>query len=332
MTNAVVNSDKKSLNWVALKVAHFCLQYGALILVVLLVLGIALVSPDFLTPGNLINVLVQNAAIGIVALGMTFVIIVQGIDISVGGNIALASLLASIAMSSFHLPWYVGILIFLIMSTLVGWINGFSVSKLGMTPFLVTLATLTVTRGLVLAIGNGQSVYGLPPEIKFLGSGRLGPVPVPIVIMLLAFLVGHILLSRSVFGRQVLAIGGNADAARMQGLNVNRTRTLAYVVCGAFVSLAAIVLAGRYNAAMPDMAEGFEFSAIAMAVIGGTSMAGGEGSAMGTFVGVLVIGLINNALNLLGVSVFYQGVARGAVIFFAILLDTLRRHLAESEK
>jgi len=311
------------------QLAQFVLRLGTPLLFLILCFVVSRLSPLFLTAGNVKNVLMQTAAVGTVAIGMTFVIIARGIDISVGGSVALASLISVLAMKNLHWPWYAGVLIMFGVSMSVGLVNGFSVARLGMAPFLVTLSTLTIGRGLVLAISGGKSWYGLSAVFEKIGWGKLGPVPSTVVVTLLGFLVGHIVLSRSVFGRQVYAVGGNPEAARMQGINVTRITILVFVLCGFFSGLASLVLTSRLNAFTPLMGLGFEFSAIAAVVIGGTSLFGGEGNMGGTLIGVLIIGVINNALNLAGVSVFYQDVAKGAIIFLAVLLDTVRRRLAQ---
>lgn len=304
---------------------QFGLRYGTYLIFLVLCTGVSLLTPSFLTASNLSNVLLQSADIGIVAVGITFVIVARGIDVSVGAIIALGSAAGVAAMKSGGDPWYVGMAFFVLVGLLIGAVNGFASSKLAMPSFLVTLATLTMARGLVLTLSQGRSYYGLPDVFQTIGLGSVGPVPVPVVIMLLAYVVGHLLLSRTVFGRQVYAVGGNAEAARVSGIRVQRVIFLTFILSGLFSAVAGIVLASRLNAFTASMGTGYEFTAIAAVVIGGTSLYGGEGNLAGTLVGVLLIGVINNALNLIGVSAYYQGVASGAIIFMAVLFDSLRR-------
>jgi ribose/xylose/arabinose/galactoside ABC-type transport system permease subunit len=221
------------------------------------------------------------------------------------------------------------VILILAVGILVGLVNGFSVSKLGMAPFLVTLSTLTMCRGLVVALSGGRWFYGLPRFFEVIGLGYLGPIPIPVVIMLCTFVIGHLLLSKTIFGRRVYAVGGNPEAARVSGINVQQIILLTFLLCGFFSGLASLVLTSRLNAFTASMGTGYEFSAIAAVVIGGTSLFGGEGNMGGTLIGVLIIGVINNALNLLGVSPFFQDVARGAIIFIAVLLDALRKRYAQ---
>jgi len=305
--------------------AQFLLIYGGYLMLLGLCIIFALLSPTFLTKENIINIFLQTAAIGLVAIGVTFVIIARGIDVSVGAIVALASVLGVGSMKTLNLPWFISILTILVVGVLCGFVNGFSSSKLRMTSFLVTLATLTVFRGLVLAISRGKGWYGLPDFYDLLGSGFVGPIPNSVAINLLGFVIGHVLLSKTVFGRQLYAVGGNPEAARIQGINVDRIILLSFVICGLFSGAASLILTARLNAFTPLMGTGFEFSAIAAAVIGGVSLYGGEGNMAGVLVGVLIIGVINNALNLLSVSPFYQDVARGLIIYVAVLLNTLRQ-------
>jgi len=311
--------------WVQ-QLTQLTLRYGTYLLLLLLCAVVALLSQSFFTVSNLTNVVLQTVDIGIIAVGMTFVIIVCGIDVSVGAILALSSAFGVRAMIMNGQPWYVGVLIMLAISTFVGFINGFSVSWLGMPAFLVTLATQAVARGLV-TIGSGGRIWnGLPVFYNIVGMGSVGPIPNPIIIMIVVFILGHLLLSKTSFGRKVYAVGSNPKTARVSGINVKRVVLLSFVLCGFLSGLSGLVLTSRMDAFTPSVGTGYEFSAIAACVIGGASLFGGEGNMGGTLVGVLIMGVINNALNLLGVSAFYQDVARGLVIFLAVLLDTIRKH------
>lgn len=313
-------------------VVSFVLRFGIYLVFLALVVVVALSSPVFLTTSNLSNVLLQSSVIGIIAVGMTFVIIVRGIDVSVGAVVALGSAVGVSSMILWGQPWPVGIALILLTALGIGAVNGLSSAYIGMPSFLVTLATLTMARGVVLAISGGQSLYGLPPVFGAIGLGRVFGIPVPVVVMVAAVLIGHLVLSRTVFGRYVYAVGGNPDAARVSGIPVRRIVFAAFLIGGFCAGLSSLVLTARFDSFTASMGTGFEFSAIAAVVIGGTSLYGGTGHMGGTLVGVLLIGVINNALNLLGVSAFYQDVVRGGVIFLAVLLDTLRaKHAARSD-
>lgn len=316
---------RASLTKLALNIA---LRYGIYLVFVLLCAGVSIVTPVFLTTQNLKNVLLQTSAVGIIAVGVTFAIIARGIDVSVGAIVALASVVAVTSMKLGNQPWWVGVLLIFGVSLAVGLVNGLASTYLRMPSFLVTLATMTIGRGLVLAISRGQNYWGLPDFYPNLGLGSLGPIPTPIAIMLVAFLAGHLVLSRTVFGRKVYAVGGNPDAARVSGIRVEWITLMCFILVGFFCGLAALVLTARLNSFTPQMGIGFEFAAIAAVVIGGTSLSGGEGTIGGTLVGVLIMGVINNALNLLGVSVYTQDIVRGAIIFLAVMIDALRNRYA----
>ena len=305
------------------------LRYGTYILFLLLCAVISILSPHFFTLSNLTNVLTQTVAVGIIAVGMTFVIIVRGIDVSVGATVALASAFGVGAMMLSGQPWYVGVIIMLVVGIVVGFINGFSSSTLGMPAFLVTLATQAIARGFVTVASGGRIWNGLPAFFNVLGTGRIGPIPNPVVIMFVVFILGHLLLSKTAFGRKVYSVGSNPKTARVSGINVNRIILLSFVLCGFLSGLSSLVLTARMDAFTPSVGIGYEFSAIAACVIGGASLFGGEGNLWGTLVGVLIMGVINNALNLLGVSAFYQDVIRGSVIFLAVLLDSTRKRYTQ---
>jgi ribose/xylose/arabinose/galactoside ABC-type transport system permease subunit len=309
------------------RLLHLASRFTVLIALLLLIATFSILSPDFLQFDNWSNIILQSATLGIAATGATLVIIIAGIDLSVGSVIALAGILAAGLMVHQHLPGWLGWVVCLAVGALVGFFNGLSISWLGLSAFIATLSTLAMGRGLTLAYCNGQTIYNLPDTFSFLGSGSCLGIPVPIYITLLVFIVMHFLLSQTVFGHEVYAIGGNREAARLAGINVRRVETLVYVTAGTLSGLASIVLTGRLTAALPSSATGFELDVIAAVVIGGASLFGGRGSMVGTFFGVLTIGVLRNGLTLLNVSPFWVQFVQGAVIFVAVLLDALgQRH------
>lgn len=310
------------------RVVGFALRYGIQIVFLILCVAVALTTPVFLTISNLSNVLLQSASVGIIAVGMTFVIIVRGIDVSVGGIVALSSAIGAIAMTTHGQSALVGILLIVFVGAVFGAVNGASVAWLGMPAFLVTLATVTMARGLVLSISEGKSIFGLPDTFSRLGLGSFLGVPYPVIVMFLVFAIGWALLSTTVFGRKVYAVGGNPEAAEVSGISVKRVVFWAFVIAGVCSGISSVMLTARFDAFTASMGLGFEFSAIAAVVIGGTSLFGGKGTMAGTLAGVLLIGVINNALNLLSVSAFYQDVVRGLIIFVAVLLDAVRTRYA----
>lgn len=327
-----VKNSKKSVSGLKSnfqkRLINLLLRYGIYLVFVLLCIGVSIATPVFLTVQNLTNILLQTSAIGIVAVGMTFVIIARGIDVSVGSTVALASAVAVIAMKVNNQPWWIGLLLFFGVALISGVVNGFSSAFIKMPSFLTTLATMIIFRGLVIAISKGRNFWGLHNFYQNLGFGMLGPIPIPATVMVGAFLLGYFILSHTVFGRHIYAVGGNTEAARVSGINVERIKMLTFVVMGFFCGLSSLALTSRLNSFTPTMAIDFPFIAIAAVVIGGTSLFGGEGNMSGTFIGVLVLGVVNNALNLLSVSPYYQDVARGMVIFLAVMIDALRTRFA----
>ncbi len=297
---------------------------GVLIALIILSGVFALLSPRFLTINNWLNVLLQTATIGVVAIGMTFVIVTAGIDLSVGSVVALSGMVAAVAMRA-GASGPVGILVALVTGGLVGLFNGISITRLGVTPFIATLATLAMGRGLTLAISSGQTIFDFPPSFTFIGDGKIASIPMPVIILLLAFLIAHFVLSRTVFGHNVYAVGGNREAAHLAGINTTRTEMLVYVIAGVLAGLSGIILTGRLDAALPTSATGLELNAIAAVVIGGASLFGGKGTMLGTLLGALTIGVLANGLNLLNVSPFWTQFIQGAVIFLAVLNDSLNQ-------
>jgi ribose transport system permease protein len=295
-------------------------------ILVLLVLGtvIALLIPEFLTVNNLLNVLRQVSITGIVAVGMTFVIISGGIDISVGSTVALGGVVAVACLTAgFGIP--LAILAALAVGSAVGAINGGLISFARVSPFVTTLGTMYVIRGMTLVVTNGQAFWGLPPEFARIGQGYALHVPIPVIIMLMIYLAGYVLLRFFVFGRHVLAVGGDEEAARLCGIPVKGTKTMTYALSGMLAAVAGVILAGRLGSAQPSVGEGYELIAIAATVIGGTSLTGGKGTIMGTLIGTIILGIVSNALNLWGVASFYQTVIIGGIVLAAVLADKLRK-------
>lgn len=282
-------------------------------------------TDKFLSTSNLLNVLVQLSVVGIAAVGGTFVIITSGIDLSVGSNVALSGMVAAYTMKQFGVNGLVGVLVALAIGALVGAINGTSITALRLTPFIATLAVLAMGRGLTQQVSQGQTIFGFPPSFTFLGNGRIAGVQAPVVITIVVFVVGWFVLTRTTFGQQVYAVGGNREAARLAGIPVKRIIFSVYVLAGLCAGLAAVVLAGRLNSALSSSATGLELQVIAAVVIGGTSLFGGRGSLVGTFIGALLIGVINNGLTLLNVNPFWTQFIQGVVIFVAVLLDALNQ-------
>nr|WP_246064827.1 ABC transporter permease [Melghirimyces algeriensis] len=281
----------------------------------------SILTPHFFTYFNLINVVRQVSFIGIVAMGVTFVIITKGIDLSSGSVIALVSVMAASFAQGGH-SLVVPILIGLGIGALTGLINGTIATKGMIPPFIATLGMMTAARGMALLYSNGRPIGNLTDSFLFMGSGDLLGLPFPIIMFLVMGLISHLLLNNTKFGKSTYAIGGNEQAARICGINVDRHLILVYTYAGFLTGIAALMLTARISAGQPSMGVMYELDAIAAAVIGGTSLTGGIGTIPGTMIGALIIGVLNNGLDLMNVSSYWQQILKGIIIVTAVLIDS----------
>ena len=304
-------------------------EFGIGIAFILEFVFFALLSPYFFTPDNLLNVTLQASITAIIAAGMTFVILTGGIDLSVGSLVAFAGIVATSTIKAGLPPGaavIAGILAGWAVGALSGAFAGFFITRFNIAPFIVTLATMTIWRGAAFVWTDGRPVWELPEAFAFLGTGRILAVPVPSIIMVVTFIVSHIVLTRTRFGRHVYAVGGNAEAARLAGIRTAGVLRKVYILSGSLAALSGILLASRMNSGQPNAGVAYELDVIAAVVVGGTSLAGGTGSIVGTFIGAMLIAVLRNGLNLLNVNSYVQQVIVGAVILLAVMLDRLRRH------
>lgn len=297
-------------------------KYGMLLILIALIILMSILTPAFLSTGNLLNIVRQMSVIGIIAIGVTFIIITTGIDLSSGSVVALTSVIvASIAQPDSY-PIFVAILVGLAVGLTTGVINGAIIAKGKIAPFIVTLGMMTAARGLALLYTNGRPIGGLSDSFKFIGQGVIAGIPVPIIIFGMVAAVSYILLNKTKFGKYVYAIGGNEQAAIIAGVNITKYKILIYGYAGLLTGLAAIILTSRISSGQPTAGVLYELDAIAAAVIGGTSLTGGIGTIGGTVIGALIIGVMNNGLDLLNVSSYWQQILKGAIIVVAVLIDT----------
>ena len=320
-------SAKPAFDWGAFVRKY--LIVGILIAMVIL-LGLA-TQGKLLQVQNLLNIVVQVAPIGIMACGMTFVIIALGIDLSVGSIVALSAVVATSLVQlpsaepkmypGLLLPAIVGIVAGIAVGVAAGLTNGFLISKFNIAPFIATLGMMTAARGLALIYSTGRPISTLDPNFNFIGQGSILYIPVPILIFAAVAVGTHVLLNYTRFGRHTYAIGGNEQAAKVSGINVRRVKLKIYTLSGLFAGIAGLILAARIGSGNPQLGTGIELDAITATVIGGTSFAGGIGTAWGTVVGALIIGVINNSMDLLNVSPFWQLVVKGVIIVVAIIID-----------
>lgn len=287
-----------------------------------IVLVVSIMEPDFLTLNNLFNILRQVSINALIAFGMTFVILTGGIDLSVGSILALSSAFVAGLMTD-GTSALIAVLAGLIVGAVMGALNGMVISLGKVAPFIATLATMTIFRGLTLVYTEGKPITGLSQGgwFELFGRGYFWIFPVPVLTMLIAFAVLYFILKKTTFGRYTYAIGGNEEAAKLMGIQVNKVKIMIYSLSGLMAALAGIILTSRLNSAQPTAGTSYELDAIAAVVLGGTSLSGGRGWIVGTLIGALIIGTLNNGLNLLGVSSFFQLVVKGLVILFAVLAD-----------
>lgn len=333
MTSESKNLEKQALtaDEQRQKIVSFMLKYGIVIVLILMIIFLSIMSPNFLSPTNIFNVLTQSSIFGILALGMTIVIISRGIDLSVGSALALAGVVAAsvsqvgkatwLVHPSIHdTPIIVPILAALAVGALVGAIDGSLIAFTGIHPFIATLGMMTIARGATLLYTEGKPVSSLTPDIMLIGS-KIGIVPVPVLVYGFMALVTWVILGYTSLGKNAYAIGGNVKAAEISGVNVKKNLVMIYTYMGICCSVAALVFAGRVGSVHPGAATGYELTAIAATTIGGTSQTGGIGTVWGAIVGALVIGVLNNGMTLLGIDAYWQQIVQGCIIVGAVIID-----------
>jgi ribose transport system permease protein len=316
------NSEKSKGN--ILKNLFRSREIGIFVVFIVICIILAIASPKFLLISNLTNVARQMAVIAIISVGMTYVIITGGIDLSVGSIVAFSGCITALMLVDGY-PIALCILVGLLLGTIVGFVNGLLIVYVKLAPFIATLGTMGIARGLVLAITRGYPIQPFPKAFEWIGRGYLGVFPIPVLIMAVIVIIGYVLLSKTKLGRHIYYIGSNEKAARLSGLNVDATLIFVYTIAGFFSGLASVVLISRLTSAQSNMGSGFELDAIAAVVIGGTSLSGGEGSVLGSLIGAALMGIIKNALILLGVNVYWQSVVIGLVIVLAVSIDAFRK-------
>ena len=305
------------------KLKDFAGKYGIIIVLVVLFLFFAIATPAFLTPENLFNILRQVAIVGIVAVGMTLVMLTGGIDLSVGAIVALAGV--SGVFFTEYMPAPLAILLGILVGGVAGYVNGVLTAKTKLPAIIVTLGSMTYLRGIAYVVTGGYPLILSNGFFKNMGQGYLGPVPIPIVIMLLVYAAFFVVLKYTVFGRNVYMIGGNAEAAFLTGIKVVPRMTWVYTISGICAGIAGVILAGRLLSGQPNVGSGYELDAIAAVVLGGTSLAGGVGTIVGSLFGALFMGVLSNGLTLLSVPYYWQLIIKGIVIVLAIYIDRLRQ-------
>jgi len=319
-----VNKDEVGTTSRAMFNREFLQKFIAFAGLILLVVFFSLVTDRFLRADNLLTVMLQSSIIAIVAIGETFVIITSGIDLSVGSVLGLIGIVTTMLMVA-HYPVFLAVVIGLLLGALIGFLNGIIIDKGGIPPFIVTLGMLSIARGAALVLTGGVPVSGLPESFNFIGNYNVfGWLPMPVIIMLIMAVIFSKILTKTKLGRYTYAIGSNEEAARLSGINVSRIKQSVYTISGVLSALAGIILASRLFTGQPTAGNGYELNAVAAVVIGGASLMGGEGTILGTIIGALIMGVLSNGLNLLGVSPFWQQIVIGGVIVITVYLDKFR--------
>ncbi|AAU38217.1 ABC transporter permease [[Mannheimia] succiniciproducens] len=318
-------------------------KLGIGLVLLFMIIGMSLTSQAFLSTNNIFNILLQVSVICVISVGMTYVILTGGIDLSVGSIVALSAVCLGL-FTHWGVAWLgenpsQGALLAVVLLSIVGavlvgalcgYVNGVVIVYGKVTSFITTLGMMGIARGLALTLSDGKTIYNFPEQLRFFGNGRLAvtenfSIPIPVIIALIVVLISFYVLTQTVFGRQIYALGGNREAVRLSGINVNKLEIKTYVINGALAAVGAVILVGRLNAAQPIAGTGYELDAIAATVIGGTSLMGGVGSVVSTSIGALIMGVLQNGLTLLNVTSYLQRLIIGMVIILAVFLDQLRR-------
>lgn len=311
-----LENDKRDAFYLKILIAN-----KTFLILIGLVFLMSFLHESFLTTRNIVNIIRQVSIYGIIAMGMTFVIIMGGIDLSIGAIVAIGGIIAADFIKNFGFPIWEATILAILAGSLLGFLNGITISKLKVPPFVISLAMMSIGRGLAYVYVDGMPIVNLPKDFLVLGQKNIGFLPGPIFIFIIVAIIMYTILHLTKLGRYIYYIGGNENAAIFSGINVIKVKTIVYTLIGALSALSGVVLTARINSAQPQAGLGYELDVIAMVIIGGTSFTGGIGTIPGTIIGMLIIGIINNGLNLLGVSSYYQMIMKGLVIASAVILD-----------
>lgn len=330
MTTETIPARSKAVPTGATVVLRWLSRYGILVALILVGIIFAVLSQRvhgeqyFLRPNNILQIALQGAINAIIAVGMTYVITSGGIDLSVGSVVALVGILVGQALKADISPLLV-LLLGIGVGIVCGGINGLLITRANLPPFIATLGTMGIFRGVALIISDGRPIYGLPQSFIQLFAGQVGPIPTPVIIAAIVAVVFGFILTRTRIGEYTVAIGGNEETARLSGINVRLYKLIVYAICGGLSGLAGVVLTARMSAAEPIAGASFELDAIAATVMGGTSLMGGEGTIWGTIIGALFTSLVRNGMNILNVQAYWQQVVIGTIIILAVIIDRLRK-------
>lgn len=295
-------------------------EFGLVFVILFIVILMSFLSPVFMTKNNIMNIIRQISINGILAVGMTYIILTGGIDLSVGSLVAITSVICGSLLEG-GMNWFVACLIGVAAAIIFGFLNGYLVAYVGFQPFIATLATMTIGRGFAKVYSDGKPYTIKDPSFIAIGQGYILGIPVPIILLVIVCIIGLVILNMTTFGRYVFAIGGNKNAAKLSGVRTRRVELFVYVLSSVCAGIVGLILSARISSGQPTAGEGFEMDAIAATAIGGTSMNGGTGSLRGTILGFVILGLLSNSMNLMNINSFYQSIVKGCIIIIAVFLD-----------
>lgn len=306
-------------------------KYAPLMILISLVIFFSITTPNFMTAKNLVIIIRQVSFAAISAVGMMFVMIGGAIDLSLGSQIVLTNIVLSILMVDYKVPMALAIPLILVLGTLLGTFNGFLAVKLKIHPLIITLGTASIYKGVGYILARSRNIMGFPDAFRWFGQGFIGPIPVPIVVMIIVALIGSFILTRTYFGRYIFALGGNEEAARLAGVNVDAMKVILFAICGFITSITSVLLLSRVFAGQTSTGQGLEFDCLTAALLGGVSFKGGEGTIFGLITGILIIGVLNNAMQLASFPDFSQNVVKGAVLLIAVGFDVYQKNRKAKE-
>lgn len=332
MSNVVVKDNKKTnlhFNFGSSIIQFLRENIGIIIGLIVLCIVTSIVNSNFLTTNNILNVLRQSSTNLYLALAMTMIIILRGIDLSVGSIIAVVGVVTTSSIALWGFPVYLGIIVGILVGLLVGLLNGYVVATTVISPFIVTLATMNIARGAAYVLSDGKPIRVMDMSFNNIGSGYIGGVlPTPVLFLIVILIVCYLIMNKTKLGRYMYAVGGNPEAAEFSGISIKKIQLFAYTFSGLMAAVAGIVLSSRMFSGQPTAGAGAELDAIAAVVLGGTSMSGGKGKIGGTVIGALIIGVLSNGLNLMGISSFWQYIVKGFVILVAVYADVIKKKKA----
>ena len=302
---------------------RFLKQYGILAVLIVLVIFFSMTTSAFLKAENLLNITRQVAMLGISAVGMSFVILTAGIDLSVGSLMSLTNVVCAKLMVEGKIHPVTAVFMTLLLTCIIGMVNGAIINVANIPPLITTLGMMTTLRGISYVLCGGYPIWGFPEKFRNLGQGYVGPIPIPVIILILIFILGWMFLNKTIYGRYIYGIGGNEEASRLSGINVKNMKYMVYILCSFMTGIASMIMLSRINTGQPKVGSSFELEVITAVVLGGVSIFGGQGRLIGVFIGVLIMGVLSNGMIIMNISEYWQLIVRGLVLLAAVGVDNI---------